>query len=144
MNVHVAENAVIDCEFAEGNEFAISHFCSESTSSAYQRIIDAKLTVHDIFDVIQASITNDEGIAVTYHEDIGIPLAIAMDPSSGSIDEKSFIAIHCFLFDANDDVAMQDFNDNDPYSCHRIQGIFAFKFCLNINLTMCTRKHLVS
>ena len=150
MNVIVEDNEVTSCDYAEGDDYALSNFCFNNQDLFDQRRTDAEITIDDIFDMIQTSIDNGDNVGVLYHDDIGIPLSISIDPSDEDINglatdeqQSQFIAINCLEFDVNFPspaattrrggrrnrrnsvltTTIQEFNNDDPYSCGNIQGM---------------------
>ena len=147
MDIIVEGNEVTSCDYAEGDDYALSNFCFNNQDLFDQRLTDAELTIDDLFDAIQTSINNGDNVGVIYHDDIGIPLSVSIDPSDATTnDETQFLAINCLEFDTNfpSPVAttdtttrrgrrsrrnsiltttIQDFNAGDPYSCQNIQGM---------------------
>eukprot|EP01083_Nonionella_stella_P162213 532314_1 len=144
MNINVQNNTETTSQFAEGNDYAFTNFCFHDNTHFTQRISDSKLTIDDLFTLIKDSLAKEINIAVTYHDDIGIPLSISIPNANESDINAEFIAINCITFDATfpDPIAVDqtkatrgnrnnrnrdtetpsitDFNTDDPYSCSNI------------------------
>ena len=151
MNIVIQENEVTECSFAEGNEYALTHFCFSNQEIFDETMISSEISIDDIFDEIQTAIDNGDEIGVIYHEDIGIPLSISIDRIQATTENTEFIAINCLQFDTNFPspvasnnqrgrkgrknrnsltVTIEEFNTDDPYSCLNIEGMVQSQFNL--------------
>ena len=150
MNVEIVENVVTNIEFAEGNDFALTHFCSNDTDILQQRLVDAQLSIIDIFKLINESMISEYTANVLYDEDYGIPLSISIDQSTETINDEIFIAINCIDFDTAFEPVIESVNSsrdrrrnrretaidietvNKALSCQNISGIICIQ-TTNIN-----------
>eukprot|EP01084_Bolivina_argentea_P141334 248366_1 len=139
MNIYIEDNIPVASTYAESNEYALYNFCGRDEKLFNQRLLLSRVTIHDLFTIIQQSIINNINIEVTYHEDIGIPISISIQPLNSELNR--LITIHCIEFNTlfprpniiirkASKLTILDFNTNNPHSCENIK---VPDKCTNIN-----------